>query len=209
MFPYVVCVLNVHGCLNVGAIMRSAHLSGCSKIVVFGRRKYDKRSAVGAFHWMEVERVEGMAKDLGKVGKEVLEDEDYELSADVFLEYMNKNGYRPVFVEQAEDSVVFTQDSVMTIVRDSSATPCFVFGNEQYGVPPNILALKPRFLHPAVSLELQQLGHLESFNVSSCASIVLYRVMECYSTFIEPKKSRPRNEIRAEQKAKNESIAEE
>eukprot|EP01063_Lacrimia_lanifica_P002792 TRINITY_DN11502_c0_g1_i1.p1 TRINITY_DN11502_c0_g1~~TRINITY_DN11502_c0_g1_i1.p1 ORF type:complete len:238 (+),score=86.78 TRINITY_DN11502_c0_g1_i1:56-715(+) len=207
-YPYVVCVLNVHGCLNVGAIMRSASLCGCRKVVVFGRRKYDKRSAVGAMHWVEVERVEGMAQDLSKVAKEVLDEDDYALDAEVFFQYMEANELLPVFIEQAPDSLPFTDASVDSIITTPGRTPCFVFGNEQYGVPENLLALKSRFAH-CHSVELAQVGPLESFNVSSCASIVLYRVMERYAQFIKLAAVRPRNEVRgaAEEPQKEEADA--
>ena len=195
-FPYTVCVLNVHGCLNVGAIMRSAHLCGARKMIIFGRRKYDKRSAVGAMHYMTVERVEGMKHDLSKMGKEVLEKEDYDLNPDIFLEYMNSNNYLPVFVEQCEGSVMLNEENITNILRnEEELTPCFILGNEQYGVPQNILDLKPQFKR-CVSVELQQMGALESFNVSACGSIVLYRVMECYSKFMDVPTTEARNDMK-------------
>ncbi|KAJ9471195.1 hypothetical protein DIPPA_23540 [Diplonema papillatum] len=201
-FPYAVCVLNVHGCLNAGAIMRTAHLCGCRKVVVFGRRKYDKRSAVGAQHYIEVDRVDGMAKDLGKLAKEVLDEEDYELNAEAFFRYMDESLQFPIFVEQSRHSIELTDENVTRILQhesDPRRTPCFVFGNEQFGVPENILALRERF--PIVySLELRQMGALESFNVSSCAAIVLYRVMECFSKFRSVSAVTSRNELRGRNK---------
>eukprot|EP00756_Hemistasia_phaeocysticola_P047092 Hpha_TRINITY_DN20992_c0_g1::TRINITY_DN20992_c0_g1_i1::g.139666::m.139666 len=199
--PYAVCVLNVHGCLNAGAIMRSATLCGCRKIIVFGRRKYDKRSAVGAQHYIEVERVDGLtAERADSAEKDVLERGDYDLDADVFYSYMEEKKYLPVFVEQCADSLVLSDASVLRIlqqheVASGDRTPCFIFGNEQTGIPANIIATRARFAK-SYAIELRQLGALESFNVSSCASIVLYRVMESFLSFLPEPVQQKRNEAK-------------
>ena len=214
--PYAVCVLNVHGSLNVGSIMRSAHLCGCRRFIVFGRRKYDKRSAVGVQHYIDVERVAGLrepdaaegeaqAGDDEEEEKEVLEAADYRIDAERFHRCMTEGGLYPVFVEQCAWSERCTEGNLVRILRDegtpatgggagegareADAMPCFVFGNEQHGVPPDVLALRPRFRR-CHAVELRQLGSVESFNVASCAAIVLYKTLEAFLTFL-PEPSRP------------------
>lgn len=49
---------------------------------------------------------------------------------------------------------------------------CFVFGNEHYGIPKNILETVDLFENGLI-LELEQIGCINSFNVSNTASIVL------------------------------------
>ena len=200
--PFAVCVLNVHGSLNAGAIMRTATLCGCRKMIIFGRRKYDKRSAVGAQHYIEVDRVSGLEDpESAHEQKTHLEKEDYNLSAEAFYDCMVEGGYLPVFVEQCADSLVLSDVNVLHILKQPEVVsgallPCLVFGNEQTGIPPNIIATRARF-PTSYAVELRQLGPLESFNVSSCASIVLYRVMETFLTFLPPPVQQKRNETQA------------
>jgi tRNA G18 (ribose-2'-O)-methylase SpoU len=93
---------------------------------------------------------------------------------------MNTNNYLPVFIEQCDFAKQLSTDNIKYIITGDKI-PCFIFGNEHYGIPPNILNLKDRF-SKCHAIELNQMGSLRSFNVSASAAIVLYKVMEVYSS---------------------------
>jgi len=49
--PFWVCCLNVLSDMNISTVIRSAHLMGAERVVVFGRRKIDNRGLVGAANY--------------------------------------------------------------------------------------------------------------------------------------------------------------
>src|SRR5579859_6980212 len=62
--PFDVCLLNITGDLNTGNIVRTAHLMGAGRVLLFGRNKMDGRSTVGAENYIEVRRLGGLQADL-------------------------------------------------------------------------------------------------------------------------------------------------
>jgi hypothetical protein len=52
--PFSVGTINITGELNVGMMIRSACLFGAEKFYTFGRKKYDKRSTVGAENYLDI-----------------------------------------------------------------------------------------------------------------------------------------------------------
>jgi hypothetical protein len=46
--PEKVCCLNLHDDMNIGQIVRTAELFGMSEVLIVGRKKYDRRTIVGA-----------------------------------------------------------------------------------------------------------------------------------------------------------------
>ena len=71
-------------------LFRSSHLCGARKLIIFGRRKYDKRSCVGFSYYMTFERINGITNsnknilfnDLENIEK--LNEDDYILNEDIF-----------------------------------------------------------------------------------------------------------------------------
>ena len=59
--PAAVGMWNVHGNLNLGGIIRTANFFGFREVHYFGRRKWDKRGAVGCYsytptrHWLDAD----------------------------------------------------------------------------------------------------------------------------------------------------------
>lgn len=156
--PFAACILNITGELNVGMIIRSASLLGAQKIFLIGRRKYDKRSTVGAQHYLDVERIDGL-------------DTPTSIDSDLVINKIQQEGYDPVAVEGPN------QYQTPVNVRDidwwnefPDSPPCLIFGSESDGIPGRVLQ-KCR-----MTVCIQQFGVLRSFNVSSAASIVMYEV---------------------------------
>jgi tRNA G18 (ribose-2'-O)-methylase SpoU len=184
---YTVMALNIHGCLNIGNLMRTVNLCGAQKFIIFGRRKYDSRGCVGAQHYIDMERVDAIRDadkrdftDENLVDK--LAEDDYILDEQVFIDYIIMNNYLPVFIEQDQFSKPATNDNITLIIhlaQELDRIPCFILGNESFGIPQNILDTRPKF-ELSYTLELKQMGSIRSHNVANCGAILCYKVMECF-----------------------------
>ena len=187
---YINLALNIHSNLNMGNMMRSSHLCGARKLIIFGRRKYDKRSCVGVSHYMTFERINGINNSKVNICLnnsdyiDNLNDDDYILDENIFYNFILDNKYLPIFVEQDESSIIANDINIKNIILNSiklNLTPIFIYGNEHIGIPKNILNLRLKF-DKSYTLELKQMGALQSYNVSNCLSILSYKVMEVFTT---------------------------
>lgn len=53
-YGHSIAIENLTGSLNVGAIIRSAEIFGVSEIYIIGKRRYDRRSTVGAHNYIDI-----------------------------------------------------------------------------------------------------------------------------------------------------------
>lgn len=156
--PFRVCALNVEGDLNVGMMARTASLLGVEKFYIFGRRKIDARSLVGAQNYLPMEKISGL-------------DVDGNLMVSLFKDFVEKEHITPLFIEQGGTDIsrlanVFTYEDVGKI-------PCLVFGNEASGIP-------KEFMEGYKSISIPQRGVLRSYNVAAAASIVMWEFAKFY-----------------------------
>ena len=151
--PFAVCAINVTGDLNVGIMLRTACVMGAERFFIIGRRKYDKRSTVGAYNYMDVVRVDAL-------------DEDLELKVDVFHQIMDEYRYKPVMFET--NGVDITRNFSVEWFKPKNI--CLVFGNEGMGLPAGLLTKNNTIV------SIPQRGVLRSLNVSSAASMAMYEV---------------------------------
>ena len=180
--PYNIIALNIHGCLNVGNMMRTSNLCGCRKFTIFGRRYYDKRSCVGTDKYINYDRVNGIKSGVMNELTTVLGSEDYLLDPEIFINYIEENNILPIFIEQDELSIRCNDNNIITIINHSknlNKIPTFIFGNETTGIPKNILETRQKFLH-SYTLQLKQMGSMQSYNVSNCCAILCYKIMEIF-----------------------------
>lgn len=179
-----VMTLSVNSCLNIGNIIRTSNLTGVDKFFVFGKRKYDKKSSVRAYKYANIIRIsedfplgikEKNNEDLiSKMTKTKLDAPDYIFNTDIFVNVMKEYNMIPIFVEQSNKSIKLSNvnwNQVNEQIKHGNSF-CFVFGNEHYGIPKNILKCVDLFEESFI-LELEQTGYINSFNVSNTASIVL------------------------------------
>ena len=144
--PFSIAAMSVAGDLNIGMMMRTASLLGASDFFIFGRRKYDKRSTVGAQNYINVHQSPMDVKSL----HEACQDTEYQ----------------PVFIEQGGLTVPLTEGE-----RDRMPTkPMFVFGSESDGIPEDIMYTFPY----APIISIPQHGVLRSYNVAAAMSIVTW-----------------------------------
>lgn len=161
--PYTVCAVNVEGDLNIGMMARTASLLGCKKFYIFGRRKIDRRSLVGAQNYLPISRVDGL-------------DEQGNVDLDKFKAFLLSENLYPVLVEHGGSNLkdVNWKRLVGNWTYPNALQLCLVFGNESNGFPESFLAENwPRISVP-------QRGVLRSFNVASAASIVLWDLYSRY-----------------------------
>jgi tRNA G18 (ribose-2'-O)-methylase SpoU len=145
--PFSVGIINITGGLNVGGIIRSASLFGARRVVIFGRKVFDKRSTVGAHNYIKIKHYK-------------------ELSSLKINQVMAEHDMTPVFIEQGGTPLPEYQWAESKLWRH----PCLIFGNENSGIPDYLLEEMKSFDR----ISIPQRGVLRSFNVASTASIVMY-----------------------------------
>ena len=110
--PAAIAMHNVYGNLNLGSIIRTANFLGFREVLYFGRRKWDKRGAVGTYHYTNVEYFDNESNFLNAI-----EEREYNLVA-------------------LENNVTYT-----TPVNKFKwpENPCILVGEENSGLPEEIL----------------------------------------------------------------------
>lgn len=156
-FHFSVMLLNVLGDMNVSTVIRSAHLMGAERCVVFGRRKIDNRGLVGAANYTPVDKIWAVNEDLS-------------LQTDTFVQYCAQNAVLPVFVEQGGVNVFeYDWTQLQFTCTQLNRKIMLVLGTEREGIPPEILQAGA-CLGPVVSIP--QRGVIRSHNLSMAFAIV-------------------------------------
>jgi len=160
--PFAVCIVNVLGDLNVGMMLRSACCFGAERFFIIGRRKFDRRSAVGAQNYMDVVRVKA-------IDEQVASTFQVEIDSQKVIDTITEYGYTPlVFETKGRD--MRDMKWIWPELNKKNARPCLIFGNEGYGLPQNLIDMVP-LKH---RIKIPQWGVLRSLNVSAAASIAMY-----------------------------------
>lgn len=154
--PFKVAILNVTGELNTGTIIRNSLLMGAQEVLVIGRRKIDKRGAVGAENYIAVERIDAMLDDTN-------------IDCDAVRKIWVDRKLWPVYVELGGTEIPDFDWQHLTVDCEArDLTPVLVFGNENRGVPQELLDDKRRDI-----VSVKQRGVLRSYNVGVTSGIVM------------------------------------
>ena len=157
--PWYTCLINITGDLNVGTIIRTSHCLGAAGVIVFGRRKFDKRGLVGSANYIHVDRVSAM-------------DEELNLDENMFEDYMRQHNLFPVFVETGGTPLPQVNwKSTIGNILSWGWKPCLVMGNETGGIPDNIL-YSPMGHNRGLIISVPQRGVIRSLNVSTAHALV-------------------------------------
>ena len=146
--PYSVAAINLSGNLNLGMMIRSAVLFGAERFYIVGKKRYDKRSTVGAHNYIDLHFIEC----------------DPETEPSVCINIIQKD-YSVKLIEQGGKDINHMDFG-------SCDKSCFVFGTESHGIPQSFL---DSCLH-CYRISISQIGVLRSLNVSAAASIVMHKV---------------------------------
>ena len=145
--PVCLMLFNLNGDMNIGMSIRTAVIFGCSDVYIIGRRKYDRRSEVGAKNYIQVHRIA-------------------ELSSDFF----DEQKLLPVFLEQGGTPLEdFSFKPYLPGKIPDGYKIVLVVGSESFGLPLPLLKA-----YNAPILTISQYGVMRSLNVAIAASIVLY-----------------------------------
>ncbi len=145
--PVSLMLYNLNGDMNVGMSIRTAVILGCSDVYIVGRRKYDRRSEVGAKNYIHVHRFQTIEPS-----------------------FFEENKLVPIFIEQGGASLEeFSFKPYLPGKLDEGWRVVFVMGSESFGLPQSLL----KALNAPI-LSISQYGIMRSLNVSIAASIVLY-----------------------------------
>lgn len=166
---YAVAVLSLNGKMNVGSIIRTAHLMGADDCIVFGRKKFNTTTGTGVVNYQKITKVYGFTKDETDHSTN-----NKTLCPNRFYQHMVLNNYVPVFIEQTQNSIFDDQIvwSVMERKIKENYQFCFVFGNESEGIPSDLLETGLQ-IPGAFTICIRQLGVMNSLNVAAAAAIIL------------------------------------
>jgi tRNA G18 (ribose-2'-O)-methylase SpoU len=159
--PFSVGIINVTGDLNVGMMIRSASLLGAEKFYIFGRKKFDKRSTVGAEKYIDI--VQFTYDDPTNTDQQILED-------------LRKLSH-PIIACELGGVTLGTEDAEDIYLSVKDLNPIFLFGSESHGIPKLILDQMDSSGYPDYEfsrISIPQRGVLRSFNVSAAMAIVCW-----------------------------------
>jgi tRNA G18 (ribose-2'-O)-methylase SpoU len=149
--PFSVGLINVTGDLNVGMMIRSACLMGASNFYIFGRKKFDKRSTVGAEKYINIVQYNYEAPL--HADQQILEDL---LTLD-----------HHIFICEQGGVELGTFECGLTYKKIKNKEPLFLFGSESHGVP-DVIA------NQFTKISIPQRGVLRSYNVSAAMNIMCW-----------------------------------
>ncbi len=148
--PLALLLFNLDGNMNVGMILRTAVVFGCSTVYLVGKKHYDARSTVGAKHYLTIHHIP---------------------SIDDPVTFFDTNNLQPILLEQGGEPL--ETFSFAPYIKQTKKLPTIVLGCESKGIPSSWLSAK---LGPVVSIS--QMGVLRSLNVSIAGSVILYEYMK-------------------------------
>lgn len=162
--PYAVCAVNVLGDLNIGIIIRNSILMGAERVIVFGKRKFNRKSCVGSYHYIEIDAIGG------------LDFNTQQFDVPLFWATMDKYNYHPVFIETGDHSSIFKYDfDYITYIKQRyNKKACFIFGSESNGIPQQLMENSEEIF------KLSMRSCIRSLNVSSTAAMVLWSASNNY-----------------------------
>ncbi len=157
--PFAFATLSVTGDLNVGAMLRTAHLLGAREGYVIGRRKLDRRSMVGIQNYFTIHRLEGRNPDMMSINPDRVRE--------IFTEY----NLMPIVME--DGGTPLSEVNWQEIFTNPPGLPTITMGNESRGIDSNTLkTLKEIPGFQQISIPMR--GVMRSFNVGHALAMVMY-----------------------------------
>ena len=144
--------INITGELNIGMMIRSACLLGAENFYIFGRKKFDKRSTVGAEKYINI--------------VQYTFDDPMHADTDI-LNHLKLLSHDIILCETGGE--VLGKDTWTTRKNNPPIQhPLFLFGSESHGIPETISDAFDR------KISIPQRGVLRSFNVSAAMNIIVW-----------------------------------
>ncbi len=143
-FPGAVLMEHWNGDFNISTLVRNANAFNISKVFYIGRKRWDKRGAVGTYHYTPVEHLITI-DDLLKLKKYY-----------TFVSMDNNIVNKPIFQLNEFDW------------NRLEKPPLIIFGEEGEGVTSTVLEWSDYIV------EIPQFGSVRSLNVGTSSGIVMY-----------------------------------
>jgi tRNA G18 (ribose-2'-O)-methylase SpoU len=144
--------LNIDGDFNIGTVIRNSNAFLGEEVIIFGRKRYDRRGTVGT-HWYE---------NLNYVKIEE-QDNSEEKLLEIFSKFDIVYGIDNVPEAKPIEDYVF----------DTNKKVLFVFGEEGKGIPNDFIK------HCNEILMIKQYGSVRSINVGCASAITMFRYCQC------------------------------
>ena len=146
--------INITGELNIGMMIRSACLLGAENFYIFGRKKFDKRSTVGAEKYINI--------------VQYTFDDPIHADAEINDRLMYLLNWNSVVLCEHGGTEVGSYKAKQKY-KEEFTKPIFVFGSESNGLP-DVVIQNQNFY----KLSIPQRGVLRSFNVSAAMNIICW-----------------------------------
>jgi tRNA G18 (ribose-2'-O)-methylase SpoU len=146
-FNYSVLCCNIGNDFNISTVVRNANAFLAKEVVIYGNKKYDRRGTVGTHHYTKFRHVKGI-EDLGSYIEETIS------------KYEGKVKLLGI------DNVPEAKD-INTFDFDPSVHYIMIFGQEQIGIPANVLSICDDLLY------IPQYGSVRSINVGTASGIIM------------------------------------
>lgn len=144
--------INITGELNIGMMVRSACLFGAENFYIFGRKKFDKRSTVGAEKYINI--VQYVFDDPIHADESILNQ----------LTLMNHD----IILCETGGEVLGKDNWTYDKNNPPVQHPLFLFGSESHGIPEKVSNAFDR------KISIPQRGVMRSFNVSAAMNIIVW-----------------------------------
>jgi tRNA G18 (ribose-2'-O)-methylase SpoU len=162
-----ILLFNVRTDGNIGMIIRQACIMGCKRVIICGRKGYDRRFTVGSHNYIEIiYSPEPLRVTIDTISPGVFK-ETVEYDTDSFIELIKE--YTPVFLEQGGTDI---QQTNWRCVEN----PLLILGNESLGIPQHIIKTVKKKINQTLSVSIPQRSVLRSMNVAMAASIALWEI---------------------------------
>lgn len=144
---YSVVCCNIGNDFNIATIIRNSNAFLAQEVVIYGNKKYDRRGTVGTHHYTHLRHVKSI-EDLGSYIEETVSKHEGKVK---LLGIDN--------VREAKDVNAFDFDPNVHYIM--------IFGQEQIGVPANVLDMCDDLLY------IPQYGSVRSINVGTASGIIM------------------------------------
>ena len=154
--PFSVGCINITGELNIGMMIRSASLLGAQNFYIFGRKKFDGRSTVGAEKYINI--IQYVYDDPMHADEAMLRD-IRALTSQHYI-YLCEHGGHELGTHH---------------MYEGKNNPLFIFGSESFGIPALITEQVTETNEWEFDrISIPQRGVMRSFNVSAAMAIICW-----------------------------------
>ena len=146
-FNYSVLCCNIGNDFNISTVVRNANAFLAKEVVIYGNKKYDRRGTVGTHHYTNFRHVKSI-------------DNLQSYIEETFSKFENKVKLLGI------DNVCEAKD-INAFDFDPNVHYIMVFGQEQIGIPENVLHICDELLY------IPQYGSVRSINVGTASGIIM------------------------------------